>query len=655
MNCMCKLPENDTHLKCFKCLGPYHLISGCGPCQELPPSSITLRKKAQNIFLTTNKWPSSLEAVASSEGSYVTSKTHLGASTSAEVPHEQQSDQNQVTNQDTNQNIVEEGEEDVMEVEQEIETLEDPAGGVHPSEGDEGEMFQRFKAFMARGQEFTRGPKRPQPSGGAIPKKPKFDIEEVPQFKQLKSQVQNIDTKMDLIINKLSSGSAPEPVHERSTDSPRGRGARQKTSRINVRQDTNTMSELNVEDLVEGDDEVIEVWSQGEYEQPDDWEGEESWLNQENEVIPDKDILSRRAARNLWLAGLSEVCPNIPAVKPVKASSTRVYFKSLKEKEDKLCMPFLSDVMDVCVETQVKKIKNILPRFETFYPTDKSMEAQLFSPRNVQYTLAKEVPLKNLKEQGMKQDVNRLNPKTHFGLQEKMAIESSQYAEAYLRLSNNFQLACMSLEKIVEKCQLQASLLGSKVFKHDKDKQEVQESMEVLIHQFNIMSLAIKDIDFTNGDFLTAAAHQYATSAQNRTSAWVEASSLPKAVKKQLLSFDPDTAKQGSVDHLNILSKDAENFLQTFVANRKDQDERQVLLKSLKTPHPKQTQQSKPQYKTPLQENFQEYTRAQTSWNSERGSRGSSRGNRGGKRSRGRGRGRANSRPFPKGGKNNKQ
>ena len=100
-------------------------------------------------------------------------------------------------------------------------------------------------------------------------------------------------------------------------------------------------------------------------------------------------------------------------------------------------------------------------------------------------------------------------------------------------LCNNFQLALTSLEAQLEKCRLNADLLGTKTFQSQDDKTMVQGNMEDLIHEFNIMSLAVKDLNNTNADFLVAASHQYGLAAKSRANAWVEASSLPKPIKKR--------------------------------------------------------------------------------------------------------------------------
>ena len=72
-----------------------------------------------------------------------------------------------------------------------------------------------------------------------------------------------------------------------------------------------------------------------------------------------------------------------------------------------------------------------------------------------------------------------------------------------LDYANNFQLALTSLEAQLEKCRLNADLLATKTFQNQDDKTMVQVNMEDLIHEFNIMSLAVKDLNNTNADFLS--------------------------------------------------------------------------------------------------------------------------------------------------------
>ena len=54
------------------------------------------------------------------------------------------------------------------------------------------------------------------------------------------------------------------------------------------------------------------------------------------------------------------------------------------------------------------------------------------------------------------------------------------------------------------------------------------------------MSLAVKDLNTANGDFLQVAAQQYRSSAQGRADAWIEAMALPRGVKKELTKFKLD-------------------------------------------------------------------------------------------------------------------
>lgn len=633
--CKCKMMDGDGHIKCHKCLGPYHAMDSCQSCLELPSAIISRRKLLAKTYLQTGQW-----SVVESAGS-TTSKKSCTPPVIVN-PDTVDQDQNVQGDEDIQED---EGDENDVEIVGETEPLENPSGGEDP---EAGEMFEAFKVFLASKTDANKGAPKRKPTGlipntNTNPKKQRVDVSQSQEFINLKSQVQGLDSKMDLLLNKLM----PTQGTPQGGAIPRGReGAIPKIPRLQTLDNPMVIADLH--DMSQGDDN----------EDDEEYDPDLEWGPQEQAQDQSPEFLSRRAAREIWLAGLPDLCPKLPMV-PVSQTTEKVFFKTLTQKKDKQVMPFVADVRDFCTEIQLKKYKNVVPQVEALYKTDDTTERQYLSPRLVPYALAKEVSFKALKEQGLKADQNRLAPKSNLGLQEKFALDLEKRSAAFLRVTNSFQLAFSAMGNVIEKCNLTAELLNSKVFVNKDDKKEVQESVEDLINNFNVLSLAVRDVDFTNGDFLTLAANQYSAASKLRTEAWVEATSLPKSVKKQLLTFDPDVPEKGSVGPLSIISKDAETFLTNFVQNRKDQDERSALLKSLKQPAPQKTQQApkqQPQYKTPLNDQFQEFLKSQMTWGTGRG-RGTPRGGRGGNRgkNRGKGRGRGNTRPFPKGRGNNKQ
>lgn len=643
VKCKGTLPKNDNHFKCYICLGPYHAIPECGQCSVLPEDQIIKRKKAQMHFIKTKTWLAldEFDDSTASLASYKTTVTHVLQS--GPEDQDQQQVQNQNESEDIQGRVVLESND--IQMVGESGPVENPSEGETSQQEDRDEMNRKFQAFLASQPESeTINPrKRPMPLP-TFSKKQRRSLDEEPQFVQLQSQVTNLDSKMDLILNALNpSASTPilNPQHKTGVQMGRG-GAIPKIPKRPVRE-TLTLQDLD------------QPLSQEGFEDEESYT-EDPWAPSEQEE-PTQELLSRKASRDIWLSGLRELVPKVPLV-PATDTGEKQFFKTLKTRKQKPTMPFLQDVLDVCTEAEMKKQGNVWG-IEKLYTTVDSAEQQVLTPKDVPYALAREVPPKHLKELGLKEDVNRLAPKTNLGLQEKFALESSRFAGLYLRIANSFQLALSAMETLLERCTLKAELLNSKGFVDDQDKKEVQDTVSDLIDDFNLLSLSVSDASFSNGDFLEVAAAQYSQASKSRTEAWVEATALPKSVKKQLINFDPDVSKKGSKQHLKVLSSDAESFLRTFTQNRKEQEERNLVLKSLKANPQKtqqqqvQKQQQQTQYKSPLESQFQEFLKAQNSW-SNRG-KGSSRGrgNRGGKGQRGRGKG--PSRPFPKGKKQNQQ
>ena len=359
--------------------------------------------------------------------------------------------------------------------------------------------------------------------------------------------------------------------------------------------------------------------------------------------------LSRRAARDMWLVALPEVCPDLPPLKEEKSTSKNKFFKTLKQKKEHPIMPFIPEVSDFCVSCDKSRLTNVLKSVESHYETEEHVESQLLALRTVPTAVSKEVPPKNLKESGASESNIRLDPKTRVGTQERLSLESARFSHAYVRICNNFQLALASMESQLEKCKLQADLLGSKSFTNESDKFKVQEAVEDMISNFNIMSLAVKDLNTANGDFLQVAAQQYRSSAQGRADAWIEAMALPRGVKKELGKFKLDEPSTGpSSTPLKVVSSQAESLISSFVEDRKDKNERAVLLKSLRVQtgrggRGRARGRGQPRHRSPLQaqyQRYQEFARPQPSWGSARGrgnNRGANRGNQRGGRARGRG------------------
>ena len=673
LKCKARLHYKDTHLSCFRCLGAFHPVGNCGACSKLSISARNRRRKAMNIFLATGSWPKSLDAVDNSSYKSILAKAKKSpaiveeeASTSKPQGGENELSvlEKSVAPEVVPNLLDEEGDNDQSNLKTllGVEGAEAPEEHVEtdvvvvdlpppPPEEDPTKMFEEFQLFMKQRSEIKR--KAGMDNQPPPPKNPRVDLSKEPLITNLQSQVSSVDTKLNVLLSRLP---APPPSVDKS------KGAIPKTPKtpyvIPKKGDS-----LRIEDLETGPDLVIppegdktdEVIEEG-----DKVEGEGDELDEEDDldIDPYDDVtevnppesISKRASRNIWLAALPEICPDLPQLKPVKTSEKGKFFKTMKQKKENPLMPFIPEINEICVDACTAKTKKVnVSNIEKFYETDQTYEQQLLGLRSVPSALSKEVHPKHIKGSGSSEQNARLNPKNKYGVQERLSLESLRFAGAYLKLCNNFQLALTSLESQLEKCKLQADLLGSKPFESDKDKQTVQTEMEDLIHGFNVMSLAIKDMSNTNGDFLSAASQQYGLSARSRATAWVEAASLPKGVKKEILLCDLQEPDEVSTKPLHIISPEAQSVLKNYVSERKEKTERAVLVKSLRGNNNQRgkqrgNKQGRSSFKNPQQyQQFQEFTKAQTSWNN-RG-RGNQRG--GNTRGRGNHRGRGRGGPFP--------
>ena len=544
--CPRKLHKKDTHFKCYECLGPYHKVNACGACAQLSSSARYKRKKAINYYFQHNVWPKSLESM-DSEGSFKTAVSKQTQNTQEvheihevqvhqeNLPESQDADQVDENNEQIDQNMVadipqsqevEEGQndDDVVELDQEVEEEVQP---LVPHMSDE--IRKKFEEFM-KSQEQSQSqkksaPKRPGTDGQGTPapKNPRVDISKDPVITHLQSQVSNVDQKLQLILSKLSGPDQQQsnPVQnvqnipitqnveqnvvqsvnpiqninqtQNQNPKPDHGGARPKV----VRSVQSAQVPLRLQDL----DSQVEGHVE-EYELEEDQEEVEKDPYEDIQDLPtSEENLSRRAARDMWLVALPEVCPDAPVPKEERPSSKNKFFKTLKQKKEHPIMPFIPEVSDFCVGCDKNKLSTTLKSVETFYETEEHVEAQLLAIRSVPSAVSKEVPIKSIKESGASEINIRLNPKIKVGTQERLCLESARYAHSYVRLCNNFQLALASMEAQLEKCKLQADLLGSKPFSNNSEKLVVQEAMEDMISNFNIMSLAVKDLNTANGDF----------------------------------------------------------------------------------------------------------------------------------------------------------
>lgn len=315
-------------------------------------------------------------------------------------------------------------------------------------------------------------------------------------------------------------------------------------------------------------------------------------------------------------------------------------------------MPFLQEVSQACMEASLLDAKSNVRQVESFYRTSTLEETQLLAARHVPACLAAEVPHKALSSVGLSEAHNRLSPQTKWGVKEQLALSAHSNACAFLRMTNNFQLSLSAMESQLESCKLQVELLAAKSFQSEQEKEGVNEITDELIHKFNIMSLALTDMQHTNVDLLNTSAFQYGKSLKDRADAWIQATDLPKPVKQAVSKISMDTPTAGSSKPLQVISSEAQKVVTDFVTGRKERNERAALMKAIKpSPPPKPAQQKQQQqqsaFKSPLMQQFLNWQKSQSTWQPQRGGARGGRGGRGA--ARGKGRGFTQQQPFSKG------
>lgn len=621
--CGFKLHKSDKHRKCYKCLGTLHNMSQCSHCAGLSRGTFFKRHRAQNYFLQHSEWPQSLESLSGSGTPNPHAQRARSDALTLAAAHEFT-----LADQQPDQEV--EG-EDAGELEEEDVTIvhEDPptSSQAEPVEIIQSEEFKTFFSQFLQAQKSKRPPptkqvsstpatsvpskrKAPGPSKGSkLPSKaPKLDLHDEPVIKSMRSDIDTMGSKLDLILSKLS-GSEP-----------------------NIRP---TPSSLSIP--------PPEVTSEEEEEDS----LSETGTSFESPALDTN--LSRTASRSIWLSGLGDICPSLPeVVQPETSSSKSPHFKLLKKKSERPLMPFLPEVSDACKDAAaLVKPATCFKRINAFYKTSGFEEQQLLGPRSVPSVLSGEVSSKNLSALGLSEASNRLHLQSKWGPKEQMAIASHTQATAYLRITNNLQLSLSSLEDQLEQSKVKLDLLSSREFHSSQDKAGVQEVIEDLLHKFNVMSLAVTDLSHSNVDLLQASSFQYVKSVQDRADSWIQSTDLPKSVKAAVVKSKVELPTPGVASPLPIISGEAQKTLRDFVSTRKAQNEKTALLKAIKAPvsHTAPNPASRPSTKSPLQQQFAQWQRSQSSWSAP-----SSRGSRGG-RGTGRGsRGRASSRqPFSKG------
>ena len=200
-----------------------------------------------------------------------------------------------------------------------------------------------------------------------------------------------------------------------------------------------------------------------------------------------------------------------------------------------------------------------------FFKTADPFESAALQPRVVPRKLLQEVPSEKVKNPGASGVESRLKEATPEGKKEQASLSSHKQACTWLRLVNSQELVVNALQTLHQKMETQLNVLCM-----DKQSPQVAHSASVLFGALDSAQLAVLDLQNTNLHMSRCATHQYSVASRSRQEAWLEASSLPGALKTELKKSDLDVCKATSSGPLNLIGSDALKILSEYSEEKKN-------------------------------------------------------------------------------------
>ena len=355
----------------------------------------------------------------------------------------------------------------------------------------------------------------------------------------------------------------------------------------------------------------------------------------EDEQAPSAEFVTQRAQRGMWLSTLRELVPELPYPPHASAQSTSMCFSGLSRPPPANVMPLLPELVAVVAEkSKAPKPGQRVSRapfkwMARTLPCVPEAEKSFFHQRTIPRRLVAEVPSTSLETPGTSGSDVRLKKASKEAALDDMSKKSFDQSTAYLRLANSQELTLQGLKVILQKLLLRVDLaLGN-----DQYPPEVQELLMRIQDCVGTAQMAVTDLDRSNTNLTRCGVNQMVTANRDRLQAWLSASTLPEAFKKQLGTLDL-AEPIVSQEPLSILGSKASELLQEFSDNRKDDAYRAMLFAK----QPQQKQKPKQQPSASFAQSAARFNQGQSFG---RG-RGSSRGQGKGK---GRGKGRGASKP----------
>ena len=288
------------------------------------------------------------------------------------------------------------------------------------------------------------------------------------------------------------------------------------------------------------------------------------------------EFVTLKAKRHMWLSALKDIVPDLPHP-PVVEPGLSACLVGLSRRQQDIAAPLLPEVIQGIAERS-KSVKPSASRRTPFKWVHKTVtcgqqaDRSLFEQRSVPRRLAAEVPSSALDNPGTSGIDVKLKKSTKEGASDAAARVSFSQASTYIRLANSQELAIHGLRTLLDKLTLRLDLaLGDKQLPS-----HLQRLILSIQDTVNTSQLAVSQLQTGNLNFSRCAIDQYIQAVRDRLQAWLAASSLPEALRKQLASMEL-AAPLVQDEPISILGQKAEDLLEEYAKNRKEDAYRMML------------------------------------------------------------------------------
>ena len=287
------------------------------------------------------------------------------------------------------------------------------------------------------------------------------------------------------------------------------------------------------------------------------------------------ELVTLKAKRQVWLSTLREIAPELPH-SSVPDSGPSSCLIGLSRQQQDMPTPLLPEVVKGILDRSkaVKPGSRFKSPFKWVPKTiscGQDADKSLFQQRSVPRRLAAEVPSSSLDNPGTSGIDVKLKKGTKEGTLDLAARTSFQQAATYIMVANSQELAIHGLKNLLDRLALRIDLaMGENL------PDNLQGLLMSVQDTLNTSQLAVSQLQTGNLNLSRCAMDQYVHAIRDRQQAWLGATSLPEALKKQLGSMDLATPVVQE-EPLSVLGAKAEELLEEYAKNRKEDAYRMML------------------------------------------------------------------------------